>query len=113
MTLRSAKRAPSGIGASADSGAAYVVVPHLDPTHPAMLVELLQRITAMPVREAADAMALEAGSGTGTRTRIRPRAAAHPVGPGHAPRRRPARPRSGAGVDPGAQSAGRPAARLG
>ena len=42
-----------------DSGLAYVVVQHLDPTHKAMLVELLQRITAMPVFEAAEAMRLQ------------------------------------------------------
>jgi two-component system CheB/CheR fusion protein len=41
------------------SGLAYVVVQHLDPTHKAMLVELLQRNTAMPVFEAAEAMRLE------------------------------------------------------
>ncbi len=35
----------------AASGLAYVVVQHLDPTHKAMLAELLQRSTAMPVRE--------------------------------------------------------------
>ena len=44
-----------------DSGLAYVVVQHLDPTHKAMLVELLQRSTAMPVREAADLMPVEPG----------------------------------------------------
>ena len=38
------------------SGLAYVVVQHLDPTHKAMLAELLQRVTAMPVLEAAEAM---------------------------------------------------------
>ncbi len=38
------------------SGLAYVVVQHLDPTHKAMLVELLQRCTAMPVREAAEGL---------------------------------------------------------
>jgi len=38
------------------SGLAYVVVQHLDPTHKAMLVELLQRATAMPVREAAEGL---------------------------------------------------------
>jgi two-component system CheB/CheR fusion protein len=42
-----------------DSGLAYVVVQHLDPTHKAMLVELLQRNTPMPVCEAAEAMRLE------------------------------------------------------
>ncbi|MDO8387433.1 MAG: chemotaxis protein CheB [Polaromonas sp.] len=35
-----------------DSGLAYLVVQHLDPTQKAMLAELLQRVTAMPVREA-------------------------------------------------------------
>jgi len=43
----------------ADSGMAYVVVQHLDPTHKAMLVELLRRNTAMQVVEAAEAMRLE------------------------------------------------------
>ena len=43
----------------ADSGLAYVVVQHLDPTHKAMLVELLRRNTAMQVFEAAEAMRLE------------------------------------------------------
>jgi len=41
------------------SGLAYVVVQHLDPTHKAMLTELLQRATAMPVREAAASMRVE------------------------------------------------------
>ena len=43
----------------ASSGLSYVVVQHLDPTHKAMLVELLQRATAMPVVEACEAMRLE------------------------------------------------------
>jgi two-component system CheB/CheR fusion protein len=38
------------------SGLAYVVVQHLDPTHKAMLTELLQRATAMPVHEATGSM---------------------------------------------------------
>jgi two-component system, chemotaxis family, CheB/CheR fusion protein len=38
------------------SGLAYIVVQHLDPTHKAMLTELLQRTTAMRVREAAESM---------------------------------------------------------
>jgi two-component system CheB/CheR fusion protein len=38
------------------SGLAYIVVQHLDPTHKAMLAELLQRATAMRVREAAESM---------------------------------------------------------
>ena len=41
------------------SGLAYVVIQHLDPTQKAMLVELLQRATAMPVVEATDTMRLE------------------------------------------------------
>jgi two-component system CheB/CheR fusion protein len=41
------------------SGLAYIVVQHLDPTHKAMLTELLQRSTAMPVREAAESMRVE------------------------------------------------------
>ena len=35
-----------------DSGLAYLVVQHLDPTQKAMLAELLQRVTTIPVREA-------------------------------------------------------------
>jgi two-component system CheB/CheR fusion protein len=38
------------------SGLAYIVVQHLDPTHKAMLTELLQRATVMRVREAAESM---------------------------------------------------------
>ena len=41
------------------SGLAYVVVQHLDPTHKAMLTELLQRTTTMPVREATASMLVE------------------------------------------------------
>ncbi len=41
------------------SGLAYVVVQHLDPTQKAMLAELLQRITRIPVREAKSAMLVE------------------------------------------------------
>ncbi|PYF99707.1 two-component system CheB/CheR fusion protein [Thioalkalivibrio sp. ALE21] len=69
QTPPSSTRPPSivGIGASAgglaaleqflgkvppDSGLAYVVVQHLDPTQKALLPQLLQRVTAMPVREA-------------------------------------------------------------
>jgi two-component system CheB/CheR fusion protein len=42
-----------------DSGLAYVVVQHLDPTHKAMLVELLQRATAMPVLDATESLRVE------------------------------------------------------
>src|SRR5450830_2126347 len=34
-----------------DSGIAYVVVQHLDPAHKAMLPELLQRATSIPVKQ--------------------------------------------------------------
>jgi two-component system, chemotaxis family, CheB/CheR fusion protein len=36
----------------ADSGMAFVLIPHLDPHHESMMVELLARHTHMPVREA-------------------------------------------------------------
>ena len=39
-----------------NSGLAYVVVQHLDPTKKALLVELLQRASTMPVREAQETM---------------------------------------------------------
>jgi two-component system, chemotaxis family, CheB/CheR fusion protein len=39
-----------------DSGRAYIVVQHLDPTHTGMLPELLQRITHMEVAQAKDNM---------------------------------------------------------
>jgi len=38
------------------SGMAYVLVPHLDPSHHSMLVEILQRVTVLPVFEALDQM---------------------------------------------------------
>ena len=41
------------------SGFAYVVVQHMDPTHKAMLGELLQRATAMRVLEASDMQSIE------------------------------------------------------
>ncbi|MCC5862965.1 MAG: PAS domain-containing protein [Gammaproteobacteria bacterium] len=41
------------------SGLAYVVVQHLDPTHKALLPELLQRITPMPVHAAEQGMRIE------------------------------------------------------
>ncbi|HLZ97929.1 MAG TPA: chemotaxis protein CheB, partial [Steroidobacteraceae bacterium] len=40
------------------SGLAYIVVQHLDPTHKARLVELLQRVAAVPVREAEHGMTI-------------------------------------------------------
>ena len=41
------------------NGLAYIVVQHLDPTQKAMLAELLQRITPMPVREAENSQLIE------------------------------------------------------
>ena len=43
-----------------DSGIAFVLIPHLDPTHGSLMVELLARHTSMPVVEAAEGMAIEA-----------------------------------------------------
>jgi two-component system CheB/CheR fusion protein len=43
----------------ANSGMAYVVVQHLDPTQKALLAELLQRTTAMQVQEAEHEMRVE------------------------------------------------------
>jgi two-component system CheB/CheR fusion protein len=43
----------------ADSGMAFVVVQHLDPSHPSILSEILQRSTAMPVVEATDQMKVQ------------------------------------------------------
>ncbi len=40
----------------ADSGMAFVLIPHLDPTHESLMAELLAKQTAMPVREAQDGM---------------------------------------------------------
>jgi len=44
---------------AADSGLAYVVVQHMDPTHKAMLATLLQRVTTLPVHDATDALLVE------------------------------------------------------
>ncbi len=43
----------------ADSGLAYVVVQHMDPTRKALLGELLQRATALPVHEVTNAQYVE------------------------------------------------------
>ncbi|MEI8395815.1 MAG: chemotaxis protein CheB [Rhodospirillaceae bacterium] len=45
--------------APADAGMAYVLIQHLDPTHPSMMVDLLAGHTAMTVRQAVDDMAIE------------------------------------------------------
>lgn len=42
-----------------DSGMGFVLVQHLDPTHPSILAEILQRSTTMAVVEAADGMVVE------------------------------------------------------
>ncbi|MDO9313123.1 MAG: chemotaxis protein CheB [Burkholderiaceae bacterium] len=42
-----------------DCGMGFVLIQHLDPTHASMLSEILQRITALPVVEAEDGMAVE------------------------------------------------------
>lgn len=44
----------------ADSGMAFVVIQHLDPSHSSALPELLQRVTPMTVLEANDGMMLKA-----------------------------------------------------
>ncbi len=45
--------------APSDTGMAFVVVQHLDPTHEGMLPELLQRATGMKVIQAADGLHVE------------------------------------------------------
>lgn len=44
----------------AHTGMAFVLVPHLDPSHESLMVELLGRHTSIPVCEAQDGMAIEA-----------------------------------------------------
>ena len=44
----------------ADSGMAFVLVQHLDPTHQSLTAQLLARRTAMPVIEVEDRMPVEA-----------------------------------------------------
>src|SRR5437870_7284 len=43
-----------------DCGVAFVLIPHLDPKHESLMVELLARYTKMPVVEATDGAAVEA-----------------------------------------------------
>ena len=43
-----------------DSGMAFVLVSHLDPSHASMLSEILQRDTTMPVHEAQDQIIIQA-----------------------------------------------------
>jgi two-component system CheB/CheR fusion protein len=42
-----------------DNGMAFVVIQHLDPTHVGIMPELLQRITAMKVKQATDLLKVE------------------------------------------------------
>jgi two-component system CheB/CheR fusion protein len=42
-----------------DSGIAYVMVPHLDPSHESILTEIVQRSTALPVVEVTDRLAVK------------------------------------------------------
>src|SRR5579872_5081926 len=43
---------------AADSGTAFILIQHLDPTHESLLVTLLSSRTAMKVRQASDRMPL-------------------------------------------------------
>ena len=43
-----------------DTGMAFVLIQHLDPTHASMLTEILSRATAMPVLEGREGIAVEA-----------------------------------------------------
>lgn len=45
-----------------EADVAYVLVQHLDPTHPSLLSELLAKSTAIPVREISDNTRVEAGN---------------------------------------------------
>ena len=42
-----------------DTGMAYVLIQHLDPSHASNMVDLLRRYTKMPVQEATDEVKLE------------------------------------------------------
>jgi len=46
----------------ADSGIAFILIPHLDPTHESLMVELLSKLTSMPVVEAQQDMAVHVNS---------------------------------------------------
>lgn len=45
-----------------DSGLAFVLIPHLDPTHKGMMPEIIARSTTMPVSEATDGALIRADS---------------------------------------------------
>ncbi|HEX7899652.1 MAG TPA: chemotaxis protein CheB [Planctomycetota bacterium] len=44
----------------ADARLAYVLIPHLDPSHPSIMSDILSRTTPMPVKEAQDGLPVEA-----------------------------------------------------
>ncbi len=46
-------------GLAVDSGMAFVLIQHLDPTHQSLMVDLLAGHTKMPVQQAADGMRIE------------------------------------------------------
>src|SRR6185312_5708193 len=46
-------------GIPVGSGMAFVLIQHLDPSHPSYLREALSRVTALPVMEIQDGMAVE------------------------------------------------------
>src|SRR5438552_2288128 len=43
----------------AESGMAFVLIPHLDPTHESLMVKLLTKYTSMPVIESDDGTPVE------------------------------------------------------
>ena len=45
----------------AGNGMAFILIQHLDPNHKSLMVELLAKHTAMPVRQATNGMSLEPG----------------------------------------------------
>lgn len=45
---------------TADSGVAYVIVQHLDPSHPSLSAQLFGKYTMLPVAEASDGVLVEA-----------------------------------------------------
>src|SRR5882757_1182964 len=55
--LDAARRLLTGLPPS--SGMAFILIQHLDPTHPSMMVDLLAGHTPMTVQQAADGMPLE------------------------------------------------------
>src|SRR5947199_10176952 len=46
-----------------DTGMAFILVQHLDPTHASMLTVILSRATSMPVTEVTNQMAVERNHG--------------------------------------------------